>query len=96
MEATHEFAGLFNFMVSSLACNSSNDPFAGVWGWAGNAFPGLFVLRNGQTDWDTLIGSPQVSDVVVNSEGDIYFTSAWPLGVVRSLNNGQTFELING
>ncbi len=92
---TWQFAGLFNHMVSSLASNNSGDLFAGVWGWSGEAQPGLYVLRNGQNGWDTLICSPQVSDVVVNSDGDIYFTSAWPLGVVRSLDNGQTFELIN-
>ncbi len=93
---TWEFAGLFNHMVSSLSYNSSGDIFAGSWGWNGpEGHPGLFVLRNGQTDWDTLIWGPQVSDVVINSDDDIYFTSAWPDGVVRSLDDGLTFELIN-
>jgi hypothetical protein len=94
---TFEFLGLYNHMVSSLALNSSNDLFAGSWGWLDEtASSGLFVLRNGEEEWDDLVpAQPQVSATVVNSEDHIFFTSAFPNGVVRSLDNGSTFELVN-
>lgn len=92
---TWEFLGLFNHMVSALALNSTGDLFAGSWGGLDYGYAGFYVLRNGEDEWDTLIKGPQVSDVVVNSENDIFFSSYWPDGVVRSLDNGETFELIN-
>ena len=56
------------------------------------------VYRNivNDTNWDYLgLNNEMIHSVAVNVNGDIYFTSAWPLGVVRSLDNGETFELIN-
>lgn len=90
-----EFAGLQHHSVSSMAVNSNGDVFAGVWGGEQGAMPGLYVLRSGETDWDTLIMGTQVEDLVINNIGDIYFSSTWPNGVIRSLDNGETFDLIN-
>ena len=93
---TWEYSGLFNHMVSCLARNSSDDIFAGSWGLLGpEGWPGLYVLRNGQTQWDTLIWGPQVDDMVINEDDAIYFSSTWPNGVVVSYDNGENFELIN-
>jgi hypothetical protein len=89
--ATWELIGLFNHNLSSLALNSENDLFAGVWG----GDTGLYVLRNGEVEWSALYSGPLVSDVVINSLDHIYFSSQWPNGVIRSLDNGQSFELIN-
>jgi hypothetical protein len=94
--ATWELSGLFNHMVSSLAINSENDLFAGVRGWVPDiTYPGLFVLRDGDEEWTELMANPLVSDVVINCNNHIYFSSQWPNGVLRSLDNGQSFELIN-
>ncbi len=81
-----ELSGLFNHMVSSLAENSEGDVFAGV---RDIMHPGLYVLRNGEDEWEGLIVGPQVEDVVVNGVNHIYVSSSQ---VIRSLDNGQTFE----
>ena len=93
---TWVFLGLYNHMVSSLALNSSNDLFAGSWGWLDEtASSGLFVLRNGEEEWDDLVPehSP-LTDIIINSDNHIYFSSLWPDGVTRSIDNGESFELI--
>lgn len=85
-----EFSGLFNLMVSSLAENSNGDVFASVRGiLQSGLLPGLYVLRNGENEWEELLAGPFVEDVVVNSADHIYLTSGW---VMRSINNGQSFE----
>jgi len=91
---TWEFIGLFDCMVKSLATNSAGDLFAGSWGGTSLYCAGVYVLRNGQQDWDTLTGG-QISDMVINSEGHLYCSSSWPNGVIRSLDNGASFQLIN-
>lgn len=91
---TWEFIGLLDCMVTSLAANSAGDLFAGSWGGTSLNNAGVYVLRNGQQDWDTLTGG-QISDMVINSEGHIYCSSSWPDGVIRSLDNGASFQFIN-
>jgi hypothetical protein len=87
------YSGLFNLMVSSLAENSEGDVFASVRGFLQSGLsPGLYVLRNGEDEWEALLAGPFVEDVVVNSADHLYLTSG---GVLRSLNDGQTFEIIN-
>ena len=92
---TWEFIGLFDCMVSSLAVNSAGDLFAGSWGGTSLYCAGVYVLRNGHQVWDTLTGG-QIADMVINSEGHIYCSSSWPDGVIRSLDNGASFQLITG
>lgn len=93
---TWELSGMFKYFFTSLASNNSGDIFAGCWGgYTWDEYPGLYVLRDGETDWDTLIVGPLVGDVTINSENHIFFTSQWPLGVSRSIDNGESFELIN-
>jgi hypothetical protein len=94
---TWEYSGLFNHSVSSLAKNSSDDIFAGSWGYCGpEGWWGLYVLRNGQSLWDTLTWGPQVADVVVNTDENIFISVASPsTGVMRSEDDGQTFEIFN-
>ncbi|HOW32024.1 MAG TPA: T9SS type A sorting domain-containing protein, partial [Bacteroidales bacterium] len=91
---TWEFIGLFDCMITSLATNSAGDLFASSWGGTSLNNAGVYALRNGQQDWDTLTGG-QISDMVINSEGHIYCSSAWPDGVIRSLDNGASFQLID-
>lgn len=91
-----EFTGLLNYQVTALAVNSVDDLFAGSWGGLSDSTTsGLYVLRNGEENWETLLANPQVSDIIINNEDDIYFSSSWPNGVVQSLDNGETFELVN-
>ncbi|MBE0663683.1 MAG: T9SS type A sorting domain-containing protein [Bacteroidales bacterium] len=88
--ATWELSGLFNHMLSSLAINSQNDLFAGAWG----GVPGLHVLRNGEEEWTKLLDGPNITDVAISSIDHIYLGSHGPNGVIRSLDNGLTFEMI--
>ena len=89
-----EFTGLYNSMISSLAMNASGDLFAGSWDGYEPNYSGVYVLRNGAQDWEVLISGPQINDLIVNSDNHIYCTSSWPNGVIRSLDNGENFELI--
>lgn len=91
---TWNFIGLFNSMVSSLAMNTSGDLFAGSWDGYAPYYAGVYVLRNGSQDWEALIIGPQINVLIVNSDNHIYCTSSWPNGVIRSLDNGENFELI--
>lgn len=90
-----EFIGLFNHQITSLAFNGFSDLFAGSWGGlTDTTSAGLFVLRYGEEKWEDLTADSPVSDIVINSENHIYFSGTWPNGVVRSLNDGDSFELI--
>jgi hypothetical protein len=89
--ATWELSGLFDYNLSSLTLNSQNDLFAGVWGGA----TGLYVLPDGEEEWAEFYSGPMVSDVVVNSNDHIYFSVHGPDGVIRTIDNGQSFELVN-
>ena len=92
---TWEFIGLYNYMVTSLALNNAGDLFAGSYGGlADTAMQGIYVLRAGNENWQGL-SYPQVNDIIIISEDEIFCSTAWPNGVVRSTDNGNTFELIN-
>lgn len=91
-----EYSGLFNYQVLALAYNSDNDVFAATpGGFNDTLLPGLYVLRNGESDWEELIIGPGAEDVIVNSKDHIFFSSSWPNGVARSVDNGQTYEFVN-
>lgn len=92
---TWEFLGLLNHSVSSLAINSANDLIAGVRGAEGSNYPGIFVLRNGSNQWEALLEGAMVEDLLINSADHIYFSSSWPSGIGRSVDNGLNFEMIN-
>ncbi len=85
---TWEYCGLLNYNIRSLWVNEDDDLFAG-------SSAGLFVLKNGEDNWNSLLSGVSVTDIAINTENHIYFTSSWPGGVYRSLDNGQTFEPIN-
>lgn len=90
-----EFIGLNNCQITSLALNSKGDLFAGSWGGFGNETGGVYILRNGTDTWiPPLYGYP-ISGMVINSEDAIYCSSAAYVGVIRSLDDGVTFELYN-
>lgn len=91
-----EFNGLFNFQVTALAFNSYDDIFAATpGGFNDTLLPGLYVLRNGDDEWEELITGPSAEDIVVNTENHIYFSSSWPNGVARSVDDGETYEFVN-
>lgn len=92
---TWEFLGLLNHSVSSLALNSANDLIVGVRGAEGSNYPGIFVLRDGSNQWEALLEGAMVEDLLINSAGHIYFSSSWPSGIGRSVDNGLNFEMIN-
>ena len=92
---TWQFIGLNNCMIRALAVNSKGDLFAGSWGGFGNETGGVYILRNGTDTWiPPLYGYP-ISGMVINSQDAIYCSSDYFIGVVRSVDDGVTFELYN-
>ncbi|MBI9039034.1 MAG: hypothetical protein JEY97_12945 [Bacteroidales bacterium] len=90
-----EHIGLINQNVSSLALNSSGDLFAGTRNFIG----GVFVLPAGSDVWTNLNNIELVTSIVINSENSIYIgcsnLDGYTGGVRQSVNNGQTWEIIN-
>ena len=92
---TWEFIGLLNYGITSLALNNENDLFAGSFGGLSDSTSsGLFVLRNGENNWTSLLVGASIQDIETNCEGHVYFTSYWPSGVYRTIDDGVTFENI--
>jgi len=91
---TWECAGLFNYQVRALEYNQNNDLFIGVWSGFYVIGGGLFALFNGESEIQELYYGPFVSDLVINSNSDIYFAIDGG-GVIRTLDIGQTFEFVN-
>jgi photosystem II stability/assembly factor-like uncharacterized protein len=89
-----EYAGLINHQVYSVEFNSNDDLFIGVWSDFIYATGGLYAIYNGSDTIEDLLFGPSVNEMVINSDDDIYFADV-PGGVIRSLDNGQTFEYVN-
>ncbi len=90
--------GLTNHFVSSLSMNSEGDLFAGTRG-SSNYTGGVFVLPAGSDIWTNLNNEELVTSMVINSEDNIYigcsFLNGHLGGVRQSIDNGQTWEIIN-
>jgi hypothetical protein len=54
----------------------------------------LYALYNGSDSVEELLFGPSVTEMVINSDDDIYFADV-PGGIIRSQHNGQTFEYVN-
>jgi hypothetical protein len=95
---TWEHFGLTHHYVSSLAINSSGDLFAGTRGHHYYGTGGVFILPTGSEVWTNLNNEELVTSIVINSEDDIYIGCSYLNGlggVRRSIDNGQTWEIIN-
>ena len=92
-----EFIGLLNRNISGLIKNSDNDLFASVRGAVSGYYKGIYVLRNGAVEWEPLLTGKSVEDILITENEHIYFSSSWPPGIGRSINNGENFEwLLDG
>jgi hypothetical protein len=91
---TWEYVGLINNQVSTLEFNSNDDLFIGVWSDFIYVTGSLYALFNGANELEELLFGPSITDMVINSNDDIYFADM-PAGIMRSLDNGQTFEFVN-
>ena len=88
--------GMIANQVRSIALNSSNDLFAGSFGGLSDStYSGLYVLRDGENQFEVCIDGPMVSDIALNGDDHIFFSSSLPHGVLRSIDNAESFELIN-
>lgn len=91
--------GLSDHYISSLAINSDGDLFAGTRGHTYNYSGGVFVLRLGTNQWDTLNSSELVNSMVINTQDIIFIACSdldWYVGGVRkSKDNGLTWEILN-
>jgi len=91
---TWEYVGLKNNQVWSLEFNSNDDLFIGVWSDFIYVTGGLYALYNGTNEIEGLLFGPSITDMVVNSLDHIYFADV-PGGIIRSMDNGNTFDYIN-
>ena len=89
-----EYVGLFNNQVMSVEFNSNDDLFITTWSDAVNGSGGLFALYHGASEVVPLFYGPSFADMVINSNDDIYCSDV-PGGIIRSTDNGQTFEYVN-
>lgn len=89
-----EYVGLFNNQVMSVEFNSNDDLFITTWSDAVNGSGGLFALYHGASEVVPLFYGPSFADMVINSNDDIYCANV-PGGIIRSKDNGQTFEYVN-
>lgn len=89
-----DYVGLLNHQVNSLEFNSNDDLFIGVWSDFVYTTGGLYALYNGSDSVEELLSGPTVNEMVINSDDDIYFADV-PAGIIRSEDNGQTFEYVN-
>jgi len=88
-----DFAGMYDFHCFSLEKNSLGDVFVGTYGHNTQYWlSGVYVLYHGTDEWVKLY-STLVNDMVVNKNDHLFV--ATDFGVLRSMDNGQTFESIN-
>jgi hypothetical protein len=88
-----DFAGMYDFHCFSLEKNSLGDVFVGTYGHNTQYWlSGVYVLYHGTDEWVKLY-STLVNDMVVNKNDHLFV--ATDFGVLRSMDNGQTFEYIN-
>ncbi|MCD4697007.1 MAG: hypothetical protein K8S16_12290 [Bacteroidales bacterium] len=90
--ATWEYSGLLNHQVLTIEINSNNDVFTGDW-WVLNSDPfGIHALYEGSGIFELILDASKTTDIVINTENVIYATACE--NVVRSFDNGQTFEIV--
>ncbi|MCO5262587.1 MAG: T9SS type A sorting domain-containing protein [Lentimicrobium sp.] len=94
--ADWEFLGLFNRMVENLEYNAQGDLIIGVrGGYDGTG--GIYAIYHDNPDQIVeCLAGPNINGLSLNSAGDIFAGSGSPNGIIRSTDNGQTFEFING
>lgn len=87
-----EYAGLLNHQVLTIEINSNNDVFTGDWWMMNSDAPGVYALYGGSMGFELVFDAYSVTDIVITEENIIYATANE--GVVRSSDNGQTWEII--
>lgn len=89
---TWEYAGLLNHQVLTIEINSNNDVFTGDWWVINNDTPGIYAFYEGNSGFELVFDAYFVTDIVITAENIIYATANED--VVRSSDNGQTWEII--
>jgi len=89
---TWEYIGLPNKWVMAVTVNSAGEVFAGGYS------EGVFKYNGSDTSWTLLKDQICVAKMIINSYGTIFVAcnaDYYSGGVLRSEDNGQTFEVIN-
>jgi len=91
---TWEYIGLPNEQIMSVVVNAAGEVFAG--GYTN----GIFKYDGYGASWTLLKNEICVAKMAINSQGIIFAACNWdthiyPGGVLRSGDNGQTFDFIN-
>jgi len=89
---TWEYIGLPDKWIMTVAVNSSGEVFAGA-----NA-AGIYKYDGSGTSWTLLKNNISAVKMIINSQGNIFAAcnaDYYPGGILRSEDNGQTFEAVN-
>jgi len=84
---TWEYIGLPWKQILTLAINASGEVFAG-------GVHGIYKYSGSGTAWSTVLNGPWTNSLAINKDGVIFAATA-NYGIYRSLDNGQSFVLIN-
>jgi hypothetical protein len=91
-----EFLGLFNRMVENLEYNAQGDMIIGVRGGF-DGTGGIYAIYHDNPDQIVeCLAGPNINGLTLNSAGDIFAGIGGPNGIIRSTDNGQTFEFLSG
>ena len=88
-----DYIGLYNHQVNAMAINQNDEVFTGDWYIMGAESSGVYALYENSDDFELVRGTMDVTDIGINSEGQIFVTNIG--GVLRSFDNGDTFEYVN-
>jgi len=94
--AEWEFLGLFNRMVENLEYNEQGDLIIGVRGGYDGTGGIYAIYHDNPYQIVECLAGPNVNGLALNSQGHMYAGIGSPNGIIRSTNNGQTFEFLDG
>jgi photosystem II stability/assembly factor-like uncharacterized protein len=94
--AEWEFLGLFNRMVENLEYNAQGDLIIGVRGGFDGTGGIYSIYHDNPYQIVECLPGANVNGLVLNSSGDCYAGTGGPNGIIRSTDNCQSFEFVNG
>ena len=90
-----EYVALVNHQVKDIEINALGDVFIGVYCDFDIGGGGIYALYHDSTEIHECLFGPLINGLTINSANDIYAGCGMPSGIIRSLDNGYSFDFIN-
>ena len=90
-----EYVALVNHQVKDIEINALGDVFIGVYSDFYFGGGGIYALYHDSTDIHECLFGPEINGLTINSANDIYAGCGMPDGIIRSLDNGYSFDFVN-